>query len=255
MASLIETSKGYSSCSSKSMLGFELTMAFQPILDLSTGAVFAQEALVRGLGGESASTILKQVNDDNRYLFDQTCRVRAIALAARLGVTCALSINFMPNAVYEPNQYIRTTLAAAESCGFPAKRIIFEVTESEKVVDPTHVRLIFEYYKREGFLTAIDDFGAGYAGLSLLADFRPDIVKLDMGLIRGIDTDRGRRAIVKGVLQVCSDLEIMPVAEGVETRAEVEVLRGLGVDLFQGYYFAKPAFESLAEVPAEKLMV
>jgi len=246
---------GCSACVGGTGLGFEITMAFQPILDLSLGTVFAHEALVRGRDGESAATILAQVNEGNRYLFDQTCRVRAINLAAKLGMTSALSINFMPNAVYRPEHCIRTTLEAAQACGFPSNRIIFEITEGEKVDNPAHVRHIIEYYKREGFLTAIDDFGAGYAGLSLLADFRPDIVKLDMGLIRGIDTDRGRRAIVNGVLQVCFDLEIMPVAEGVETKAEVEVLRGLGIDLFQGYYFAKPAFESLAEVAAEKLTV
>ncbi len=256
MISLSESSlSGCSACRNNAGLGFDITMAFQPIVDLSTGTIFAEEALVRGPSGESASTILSQVNDNNRYLFDQTCRVRAINLAAQLGMTSALSINFLPNAVYRPEHCIRTTLAAAQACGFPPGNIIFEVTEAEKIDNLAHVQRVIEYYKRVGFLTAIDDFGAGYAGLSLLADFRPDIVKLDMGLIRGIDSDKSRRSIVKAVLQVCDDLEIRPLAEGVETKAEVSVLLDLGVELFQGYYFAKPAFESLAEVPSEKLVL
>ena len=110
--------------------GFELpiTMAFQPIVDASTGAVFAHEALVRGAGGESAASVLSQVSETNRYAFDQQCRVTAIELAARLKMAdqgANLSINFLPNAVYEPRACIRLTLAAAMSSGFPLTRIIF----------------------------------------------------------------------------------------------------------------------------------
>lgn len=246
-------SNGCNRCATEAGLGFNISMAFQPIVDLSHRVVLAHEALVRGTAGESAASILAQVNDANRYQFDQTCRVRAIELAAQLGLP-GVSINFLPNAVYQPERCIRTTLAAADACGYPLDRIIFEITEGEKVEDPAHIRKIITHYKSWGFLTAIDDFGAGYAGLALLADFQPDIVKLDMGLIRNIEADRGRLAIVRGVLQVCRDLGIKPLAEGVETQAELDVLRGLGVDLFQGYFFAKPAFESCADVPKEKLM-
>ena len=100
-------------------------------------------------------------------------------------------------------------------------------------------------------MTAIDDFGAGYAGLNLLADFQPDLIKLDMALIRDIDKHKGRQAITRGIMQVCSDLSIRVIAEGVESREEVMVLRDLGVALFQGYYFARPAFQAQARVPPE----
>ena len=241
---------GCKSCAKSASLGFEFSMAFQPIVNVATGVVFAQEALVRGLSGEGAGTILSQVNDDNRYRFDQACRVCAIRLAARLGMTSSLSINFLPNAVYQPEHCIRSTLAAAEKYGFPIGAIIFEVTEGEKITDLAHTRDVIAYYKQRGFQTAIDDFGAGYAGLSLLADFQPDIVKIDMGLIRNIHQDKGRQAIVKGILQVCRDLNITPIAEGVEIIEEIETLRDFGVELFQGYYYAKPAFEALAQLPA-----
>ena len=91
-----------------------------------------------------------------------------------------LSINFMPNAVYEPSRCLRTTLEAAHRTGFPIENIIFETTEDERVHDAEYLKKIFATYRKEGFKTAIDDFGAGYAGLNLLADYQPDIVKLDM---------------------------------------------------------------------------
>ncbi|HWI16239.1 MAG TPA: EAL domain-containing protein, partial [Vicinamibacterales bacterium] len=149
---------------------------------------------------------------------------------------------------------IRTTLQAATTYRFPVERIIFEITESEKVDDVPHLREIVQHYKQRGFLTAIDDFGAGYAGLNLLADVQPNIVKLDMALIRNIDADAGRRAITKGILQVCADLSMQVIAEGIETRGELEVLSDLGVEFFQGHYFARPAFRALAEVPGSQYL-
>src|SRR5690349_15714128 len=103
------------------------SMAFQPIVNIRTGAVFAHEALVRGPNGEGAGSVLSQIKDSNRYAFDQQCRVKAIELASGLydpADDVKLSINFMPNAVYEPRACIRLTLATAMKTGFPLDRII-----------------------------------------------------------------------------------------------------------------------------------
>ena len=227
---------------------FDLRMAFQPIVNTTTRSLFAQEALVRGPNREPAGEILAKVNDSNRYRFDQACRVAAVKLAARLDVQSLLSINFMPNAVYEPERCLRTTVETAAAVGFPLERIIFEFSESEQVTDTGFLRFIVEHYEARGLRTAIDDFGAGYSGLNLLAELQPDIVKLDMGLCRGIDHERPRRSIVRGIAQFCRELEIQLVAEGIETRDEARCLQDLGIELFQGYYFAKPAFEAQPEV-------
>ena len=233
-------------------VGFEdpITMAFQPIVDVRTETVFAYEALVRGKDGRGAGEVLAQVSADNRYAFDQLCRTTAIELAARLEMTsgdACLSINFLPNAVYEPKACIRVTLAAAMRTGFPANRIIFEFTENE-TVDTNHILNILRSYRAMGFKTAIDDFGAGFAGLGLLSKFQPDIVKLDMELIRDIDTDPVKRTIVRNTLNMLRDLDIEPVCEGIETVDEHDVLRDLGVSLMQGYLLAKPAVEALPPV-------
>ncbi|MGV2129374.1 EAL domain-containing protein [Agrobacterium vitis] len=214
------------------------SMAFQPIVDMRDGAVFGYEALVRGTDGAG-------INTHNRYAFDQSCRVKAIELAASLlpeTSTAKLSINFMPNAVYEPRACIRLTLKTAERVGFPLDRILFEFTENERI-DTDHLLNILKTYRSIGFKTAIDDFGAGHAGLTLLAKFQPDIVKLDMELVRGIDQDRAKRIVLRHTLAMLTEFGILPLCEGVETKEELDVLKDMGVPYIQGYLLARPAFE------------
>lgn len=248
MTSPLKKPKPCRACQDGKPLDFTFTMAFQPIVDLRDNSIYAYEALVRGTDGSGAYAILSQVNEENRYNFDQRCRVTAVELAARLDMPCFVSINFMPNAVYEAATCIRATLEAARRTGFPTDRLIFEITENERVVDKQHLKAIMAEYKRQGFRTAIDDFGSGYSGLNLLAEFKPDIIKLDMDLIRDIDTHPVRQAIVQSIVGVCRALNIEIIAEGIESTAELAYLRSLDIHLFQGYLFAKPGFEHLPEV-------
>ncbi len=239
---------GCQGCRNGSGFTLPFSMAFQPIVDIASGATFAHEALVRGANGEGAYTVLSAVDDANRYAFDQQCRVKAIELASSLGLPskgALLSINFMPNAVYEPHACIRLTLEAARRTGYPLNGMIFEFTESEKL-DTAHLLNILRTYKEIGFKTAIDDFGAGYAGLQLLAKFQPDIVKIDMDLIRAIDVEPVKRSILRHTLRMLDDLGILAICEGVETLGELRALQDVGAHLIQGYLLARPAFESLA---------
>jgi EAL domain-containing protein (putative c-di-GMP-specific phosphodiesterase class I) len=225
--------------------------AFQPILDLQEERVFAYEALIRGIEGQSAAYVLQQVGDEQIYSFDQACRVTAIRDAVAAGITgtgAKLSINFMPNAVYSPKACIQLTLKTARDLSFPSDRLIFEFTENEKL-DVAHIRNIVAAYRELGFTTAIDDFGAGHAGLNLLADLHTDMVKLDMELIRGIDRDSRRRAILESLVQLLRRLGTEIVAEGVETEEELGVLRLFGVRYVQGFLFGKPALGTLPSYP------
>lgn len=236
----------------KDGVGFDLpiTMAFQPIVDVDRQTVFAYEALVRGVDGQGAGAVLAQVSPANRYAFDQLCRKTAIKLAASLELAstgACLSINFLPNAVYEPRACIQVTLAAAMKTGFPIDHIIFEFTESEQL-DTQHVLDILRSYRAMGFKTAIDDFGAGFAGLGLLSKFQPDIVKLDMDLIRDVDTNPVKRTIVRNSLNMLRDLGVEPICEGIETVDEHNALRDLGVSLMQGYLLAKPEVGAMPSV-------
>lgn len=241
-----EAQEDCAGCSHADRLGFQFDYAYQPIVDLTSRRVYAYEALVRGPQGEGAMSVLGQVTEANRYRFDQACRVKAIKTAAQLGMRERVSINFLPNAVYKPEVCIRTTLEAARTHGFPTERIIFEVTEGERVEDGPWLATILREYRRCGFLTAIDDFGAGFAGLTLLADFTPDIIKLDMALVRGVHASKARQAITRGMVRICEELNIQVVAEGVETASERDFFLSEGVTLMQGYLFARPGFRALA---------
>lgn len=237
-----------SNCADSSELDFDFTMAFQPIISCKSNTIYGYEALVRGLNNESAFSIISQVNDNNRYTFDQLCRIKAIALASKLGINTMLSINFLPNAIYKPERCIRTTLEAAKKYNFPTTNIMFEFTEVEKIEDSSHVERVVSYYQELGFKTATDDFGSGYSGLNLLADFQTDIIKLDMALIRNIDKDTKRQTIVRNCLNMFKELNVMALAEGIETVEEYHWLKNAGIDLMQGYLFAKPGFECLPDV-------
>lgn len=228
-------------------LPFDFTMAFQPIVDLAEARVVSYEALVRGMQGESAWSIISQVTDEMLYRFDQACRVRAIELASELGMRETLSINFLPNAVYEPQACIQATLEVSERVGWPTDRIVFEITETEKVKDRQHLRSIIDAYRAMGFTTALDDFGNGYANLDLLTDLVPDRLKIDRELVMGCDGDCRRQALLRAVKGLAEELGIALIAEGVETRAEALWLGRLGITRQQGFYFARPAVESLGE--------
>ena len=234
----------------------EFTMAFQPVVDVETAEVFAYEALVRPIGSDGgAYEVLKHITEENRYAFDQGCRVKAISLAARLEMSALLSINFLPNAVYQPAACLQKTFEAAERAQFPLHHLMFEVTENEPSRDIGHLQDIFNEYKRHGMITAIDDFGAGHSGLNMLADFQPDVLKIDMALTRAINTDAVRYEIARAIVGLCKNLHISVIAEGVETIQEAVTLRELGVRLFQGYLFAKPAVEQLPRIDAATLDV
>lgn len=242
-------------CREGRSLPFDFTMAFQPIVDVAAGRVWGYEALVRGTAGERAGFVLDQVAPSLVYGFDQACRVKAVELASTVfpaDPDVKLSINFMPNAVYEPNACIRATLAAAQRVGFDPGRLMFEFTENEKMRDVGHLRRIIAAYRAQGFTTAIDDFGAGYAGLGLLAELRPDVLKIDMALIRDIDRSATKRAIVRSIVTLAAELEIAPLAEGIETAAELAVVGALGITLCQGYLLGRPV---LREAPVAHLPI
>lgn len=153
------------------------------------------------------------MDDETRYRFDQAARVAAIEVAGAQfrDRDLRLSINFMPNAVYEPTACIQKTLEATKRVNFPPHNLMFEFTEDERM-DTAHISRIVETYRSLGFTTALDDFGAGYAGPGLLALLQPDIIKLDMALIRDIHTSRAKQAIVAWMMHIAQALDIRILA-------------------------------------------
>jgi len=244
-------SPGCGACRDGDGQPFPFSMAFQPIVNASSQRVFAYEALVRGVNREPAYELLRQVTEENRYAFDQACRVEAISLAAKLELAkegAKLSVNFMPGAVYSPTACIQRTLRAARETGFPLGSLIFEITENEKVRDTAHLNAIVTEYRKHGFALALDDFGAGYSGMNLLAELEVEFVKLDAKLVREIHLRPRAQDIVHAIVALAKRLGTTVIGECVEVREEYDVLRDAGVNLMQGYLFAKPEFKALPTV-------
>jgi EAL domain-containing protein (putative c-di-GMP-specific phosphodiesterase class I) len=224
------------------------THAFQPIVDTIASEIFSYEALIRGPAGESAQHVFTQVGADSLHSLhrlDRESRVAAVALAGGLRIACHLNINMLPRSVLSPDVELRNLLEVAERSHVSPDRLIVEVTEGEMIDDHAHFADVIDGYREVGIQIAIDDFGAGHSGLNLLADLQPDMIKLDMNLVRGIESRGPRQSITRAIATVCGDLGIDVVAEGVETLEEFAWLEHEGVRLFQGYLFAEPGFESL----------
>lgn len=222
------------------------SFAFQPIVDIESGTAYSHEALVRGSNGESARSVLDAYQAQIAQ-FDSACRARALQVARSIGVHGNLNINLLPSVALHETFGLASTLEAALREGFPPEAIIVEATEVDLFSDPVQFAAAINQYRRAGIRFAIDDFGAGYSGLGLLAEFQPDMVKLDMCLVRNIHSHGPRQSIVRAIRQVCLDLGMDLVAEGVETVEEFRWLQGIGISLFQGYLFARPMFEGLPE--------
>jgi EAL domain-containing protein (putative c-di-GMP-specific phosphodiesterase class I) len=227
------------------MDAFNVSFAFQPIADIESRTVFAYEALVRGPKGESAGQVFSAVPSKALHAFDHAARIGAITLAGKLRCKTRISLNVLPGSLESIPGCLDALLETASSSGLQLEQILLEITEGEAIQRPKDLIQLLNRYRARGIRLAIDDFGAGYSGLNLLADFQPDLIKLDMHLVRDIDRAGPRQAIARAVLQVCDDLGIEVVAEGVETLGEYRWFKRIGVRLFQGYLLGRPAFESL----------
>jgi len=227
---------------------FKLTMAFQPIVDMAEGTIFAHEALVRGPNGESAAHVLSGVPADSQSRFDQLCRRRAMELAARLNISERISINFQPLPENNLERGIIRTVKLADTFDLPLSQLLFEITDSHRTTSLDFVKEVIGAYQANGLATALDNFGNGLVELNDLEMVAPDIIKLDRELTHNIDSNRVRQIFVKSVVDVCNEIDCRVIAQGVESQAELESLLSFGITHFQGYLLARPSLESVAEL-------
>ncbi|HVU73019.1 MAG TPA: EAL domain-containing protein [Mycobacteriales bacterium] len=213
-------------------------MAFQPIIDLRRGTVFAVEALARFPG--SRLPVPEWFRRDAEARGDQRLERAALISAARsiplldsIGREARLAVNLSAAALLTPA--VRRALAA-----LPLDRMIVEITEHEIVEDYATVTAAIEPLRAEGLLVAVDDTGAGYASLRHLLHLQPDIVKLDISLVGGVDASRSQQALIEALVRLTRAQGSRLVAEGVETGLERDCLTDLGVPLGQGYAIARP---------------
>jgi diguanylate cyclase (GGDEF)-like protein len=230
----------------------DIAVHFQPIIHLQSQQIYGYEGLARGPVNtvlHSADCLFNAANQFGQLAeLDLICRERVIERFAQLGLPGRLFINVDPHSLANENYREGQTLAVLDRVGLSPERVIIELTETHPVEDVHLMRMGLEHFRRMGFRVALDDLGAGYSGLKLWSEIRPDIVKIDRHFIRNIGEDRTKQQFVSAIHKIATSLGCRVITEGVETIEEYATLRKLGVEMVQGYYFCRPT-----EVPPTTL--
>lgn len=216
-----------------------LWLAFQPIVSYTNQRAFAHEALMRNAEPSlssppdllKAALRLGRMWDLGRAVRKRAARAAAVAPKETVFFVNLHAMDLEDEQLYNPN----APLAAL------ADRVVLEITENATLDGIRDLRGRAEALRELGYRLALDDLGAGYAGLTNLAHLEPEVVKLDMSLVRGVDRTKVKQRVIGSLYSLCKDLDLMVVAEGVETEAELGKLIDLGGDLFQGFFFSRPS--------------
>jgi EAL domain-containing protein (putative c-di-GMP-specific phosphodiesterase class I) len=224
----------------------QLVTYFQPIVcTRDPGNVFAYECLLRGQqhGGPliSPDKLYHAARVTGRIdHLDRLARLTAIETAVDRRLDTHIFINFNPSSVNDPERSLESTIEAAYRSGISPDRFVFEVVESDEIQDFKRLIDILQVYREAGFQVALDDVGAGYSSLALLTAIKPDLIKLDMSLLRDVDRDQFKSHVAAKLLELASDLQIRTVVEGVETQGQWQWAVEHGAHYAQGYLFARP---------------
>lgn len=231
----------------------QLKTYFQPIVDVKQNEIYAYECLSRGIredGSLMGSHLIFKTASKNDLLYYLDREARECALTNTLAnkINKKIFINFVPTSIYNPETCLKDTLEWVEKLNLDPKNIVFEIIETENIVDIDYLKAFLREYRDKGFEIALDDIGSGYSSLSLLSDLKPDYVKVDMGIIRNINNDTFKQTIFRALAYITKQNNIKLLAEGVETKKELDFCISEGVDYAQGFYFAKPTL-----IPIEKI--
>lgn len=223
----------------------EIRTVFQPIVDLGSDEVHGFEALARGprrTALESPQALFDlATKTDLLFELDQVCRRKSVQHAAKLQSPCKLFINTLPFSIRDPHFQGKFLLDLLEESDLLPERIVLEVTETLAIDDYTAYLEEMRYFSDMGFLTGIDDLGTGYSGLERVVELRPDYLKLDMHMVRDIDASVVKQDIMRAFCSMAKNIGAKVVAEGIETKQELDTVRDVGVDYVQGFYLASPS--------------
>lgn len=213
-----------------------LRVVYQPIVDLRTGAIFAQEALVRSDSPEFESP---------PALFQAAIRSQCCGALGRIirEIATANCPDFPLFLNIHPNEFDESWLVQPDDPIFTHDRGIFlELTESVPLSHFALCHSVLREIRSKGISIAIDDLGAGYSNLKYIADLTPEVVKLDRGLVANVHRDRRLQVLMRHIVQLCNDLGAKVVGEGIETADELAAIRDAGAHYGQGYFLARPSF-------------
>ncbi|HBI6861809.1 TPA: diguanylate phosphodiesterase [Enterobacter cloacae] len=228
--------------------GAECSFAFQPIVDPFMQQVLSWEALIRTPDGDSPEAYFANQSSEALYDSDLKSKQVALSMASALGLQDqTLCINLLPMTLVNVPGAVDFLLTAIEANGFVPEQIVVEFTEREAISRFEEFTSAVRQLKSAGISVAIDHFGAGFAGLQLLAEFQPDRIKINRDLIANVHKSGPRQAIVQAIIKCCASLEIQFCAVGVELAEEWMWLESAGISQFQGHLFASPR---LGGIPA-----
>lgn len=232
-----------------------LTPLFQPIISLHTQRIYGYEALIRGPSNSPLHAPLKLFDAAGRAgllaELDMLCREVILEGFRRLDLPGKLFVNVSPECLLQPGFRPGKTQELLRAHNLTPERVVIELTEHNPTNNYTVLRDAAEHYRQMGFEIAIDDLGAGYSGLRLWSELRPEYVKIDMHFVQGLHEDHVKQQFVKSIQEISGSLNCRIIAEGVECREEFLAIREMGIPLAQGYYFAKPRPQPPVLLPRE----
>ena len=232
-----------------------LTALFQPVVLMGNGAIAGYEGLIRGPSDSPLHSPLNlfRAANENGLAVEVEYLSRQVVLEsfARLNLSGKLFLNVSPECLLAGNAKYGETLGYIHSLGLKPDRVIIELTENQRTYDYNLLREAAKHYRSMGFEIAIDDLGEGFSSLRLWSELRPEYVKIDMHFIQGIDQDPVKHQFVSSIQQIAEKSGTKVVAEGIETEAELRVIKDIGISCGQGYYIARPSGQPVTALPAE----
>lgn len=223
---------------------------FQPILSLKDGSVFGFEVLSRTTQSETFHNVEEMFryaeNCGCIWRLEQVCRRAALREISRQKEQFdeyggKLFINVNPKVLHDEKFRVGFTREYTQRYGIETERIVFEITERERIENETAFRDAINHYKMQNYQIAIDDVGAGYSGLNRVCMLSPNYLKLDISLVRDVYKNPIQYAMIKGMVEFSHNSGVPLIAEGIESEKELELLIDLGVQYGQGYYLSRPS--------------
>jgi len=233
----------------------QLTSFFQPILNLASGQIFGYEALIRGPSDSplhSPANLFKAAEMGNRLAeLERQCRHVALESYIKQQLPGRLFLNVSPECLLQADFRQGETLRLIHRLGLNPSQVVIELTENKPIYDYNLLREAAHHYRSMGFEIAMDDLGAGFSSLRLWSELRPEFVKIDMHFVQGINHDPVKLQFVRSIQVIAESLGTRVIAEGIETQAELDVIREIGIAFGQGYHIARPKPIPPLSAPAE----
>jgi EAL domain-containing protein (putative c-di-GMP-specific phosphodiesterase class I) len=226
---------------------------FQPVFDSALNRVYGYEALIRGPSNSPLHAPLPLIQAASQagrlFELELLCREIAIRRFREMDLPGRLFLNVNPLSLMEPTFRPGETVRLLQEVGLSPQRVVIEITEQQPLSDYTVLKTAVAHYNEAGFAIAIDDLGAGYAGLRLWSELRPKYVKIDHHFIQNISSDPVKREFVRSIGEIAARLGCSVVAEGIETAEDHAVVRRLGIRYAQGFHLARPLADPVRDYP------